>query len=120
MIVVAEDGDDRHPQPLAQLARERSRLVGLPVVGEITAEEQRVRAGGDVVEQRPERLGLVASEVQVGDGGEPDFGAVRVEGRDRHQAMISKRHALSRRLVTHCGTARRDPPSKPVVCDLPP
>jgi hypothetical protein len=75
VVVVAEYGHDRQAEPLANLSREPASLLGLSVIRQVAAQDERIGVGGDVVEDRPQRLRLVASKVEVGDRREPDLGA---------------------------------------------
>ena len=71
VVVIAEDGDDRDRQA-RQLARDDCSLVRPAALRQVAGDEQHVRVMGEVFELRAQHAGGVGTEVDIGDGCDPD------------------------------------------------
>ena len=69
-VVVAQHADDRDFRLVCELARQPTCFVRQPVIGEVATDEDQIRGGRHLREERPQDLGGVAAVVQIRDGGD--------------------------------------------------
>ena len=68
-IVVAEDGHDGNPRGRGQVFDEGARLLGMPVIGEIAGDDERLRDCRNLRQHRLQRARGRFAEMQVGRSG---------------------------------------------------